>query len=106
MRKITSNIEKAARRKERKNDKKKNEEKKLLALKDEMDKKSTLSRFIVQKKMDNANPRSEQIDEVVVQMIAVNDQPLSVVETPGFINLVKKFHGYGFRKNDGFHGSG
>uniref|UniRef100_A0A915KV23 Uncharacterized protein n=1 Tax=Romanomermis culicivorax TaxID=13658 RepID=A0A915KV23_ROMCU len=42
----------------------------LLKFKDQMDKQSTLSRFIVQKKMDNTDLRPEEIDEAVVQMIA------------------------------------
>uniref|UniRef100_A0A915L241 Uncharacterized protein n=1 Tax=Romanomermis culicivorax TaxID=13658 RepID=A0A915L241_ROMCU len=61
----------------------------LLKLKDKMDKQST-PRFIVQKKMDNADLRSEEIHETVLQMIAVDDQPFSVVENPGFINFIKK----------------
>uniref|UniRef100_A0A915JXU7 Uncharacterized protein n=1 Tax=Romanomermis culicivorax TaxID=13658 RepID=A0A915JXU7_ROMCU len=61
-----------------------------LNLKDNMNKQSTLSRFIVQKKMDNADPRSEESDEAVVHMIAVDDKPSRVVENPGFINLIKK----------------
>uniref|UniRef100_A0A915KU11 Uncharacterized protein n=1 Tax=Romanomermis culicivorax TaxID=13658 RepID=A0A915KU11_ROMCU len=62
----------------------------LLELKDEIDKQCAISRFIVQKKMDNTNLRSEEIDEPVMRMIAVDDQPFSVVENAGFINLIKK----------------
>uniref|UniRef100_A0A915HH08 Uncharacterized protein n=1 Tax=Romanomermis culicivorax TaxID=13658 RepID=A0A915HH08_ROMCU len=40
--------------------------------------------------MDNAYPRSEEIDVATAQMIAVDDQPFSVVENSGFINLIKK----------------
>uniref|UniRef100_A0A915KM31 Uncharacterized protein n=1 Tax=Romanomermis culicivorax TaxID=13658 RepID=A0A915KM31_ROMCU len=57
----------------------------LLKLKDEVDKKSSLSRFVVQKKMDKANPRSGEIDVATVQMIAVDAQPFGVVENPGFM---------------------
>uniref|UniRef100_A0A915L1X3 Uncharacterized protein n=1 Tax=Romanomermis culicivorax TaxID=13658 RepID=A0A915L1X3_ROMCU len=35
--------------------------------------------------MDNADPRSSEIDVTFVQMIAVDDQPFSVVENPGLI---------------------
>uniref|UniRef100_A0A915JPX0 Uncharacterized protein n=1 Tax=Romanomermis culicivorax TaxID=13658 RepID=A0A915JPX0_ROMCU len=69
------------------------------------------------KKTNDADPRSEKIDVAIVQMIAVDDQP-SVVENPGFINLIKKTAektveftlkvlasvGSRFRKNGGFHG--
>uniref|UniRef100_A0A915HFX3 Uncharacterized protein n=1 Tax=Romanomermis culicivorax TaxID=13658 RepID=A0A915HFX3_ROMCU len=32
--------------------------------------------------MDNADPRSAEIDEAIVQMITIDDQPFSVVENP------------------------
>uniref|UniRef100_A0A915I772 Uncharacterized protein n=1 Tax=Romanomermis culicivorax TaxID=13658 RepID=A0A915I772_ROMCU len=41
------------------------------------------------KKMDNADPRFEEIDAPIVPTIAVDDQP-SVVENAGFINLTRK----------------
>uniref|UniRef100_A0A915JKQ2 Uncharacterized protein n=1 Tax=Romanomermis culicivorax TaxID=13658 RepID=A0A915JKQ2_ROMCU len=54
----------------------------LLRLKDEMDEHSSLSHLVVQKKMDNADPRSGKIDVAIVQMTAVDDQPFSVVVNP------------------------
>uniref|UniRef100_A0A915IK53 Uncharacterized protein n=1 Tax=Romanomermis culicivorax TaxID=13658 RepID=A0A915IK53_ROMCU len=41
--------------------------------------------------MVNADLRSEEIDGAVVQIIAVDDPLFSVVENPGFINLITKF---------------
>uniref|UniRef100_A0A915HY85 Uncharacterized protein n=1 Tax=Romanomermis culicivorax TaxID=13658 RepID=A0A915HY85_ROMCU len=56
--------------------------------------------FIVKvKKMDNADPKSTEIDIAIAQMIAVDDQPFSVVENRGFINLIKKVHVF-VRDND------
>uniref|UniRef100_A0A915ILX4 Uncharacterized protein n=1 Tax=Romanomermis culicivorax TaxID=13658 RepID=A0A915ILX4_ROMCU len=58
--------------------------------KDEMEKQSCLSHFVVQKKMGNADPRCDEIDVAIVQMIAVGDQLFSVVDNPDFINLNRK----------------
>uniref|UniRef100_A0A915HQW5 Uncharacterized protein n=1 Tax=Romanomermis culicivorax TaxID=13658 RepID=A0A915HQW5_ROMCU len=46
----------------------------LLKLKDEMDNQSSLFHFVVHEKMDDANPRPDEIDIAIVQMIAVDDQ--------------------------------
>uniref|UniRef100_A0A915HM24 Uncharacterized protein n=1 Tax=Romanomermis culicivorax TaxID=13658 RepID=A0A915HM24_ROMCU len=63
----------------------------LLKSKDEIDKQSSLSHFAVQKKMDNADPRFEEIDVAITQMIVVDDQfCFRVFENPGFINLIKR----------------
>uniref|UniRef100_A0A915KZ76 Uncharacterized protein n=1 Tax=Romanomermis culicivorax TaxID=13658 RepID=A0A915KZ76_ROMCU len=62
----------------------------LLKLEDEMDKLSSLSHFVVEKRMDNADQRSEELDVAIAEKNAVGDQPFGVVENPGFINLIKK----------------
>uniref|UniRef100_A0A915L793 Uncharacterized protein n=1 Tax=Romanomermis culicivorax TaxID=13658 RepID=A0A915L793_ROMCU len=63
-------------------------------LKDEMNKQSSLSHFVVKKKMDNADPKSKEFDIPIGQIIAVDDQPFSMVENPGSINWVKEVRFY------------
>uniref|UniRef100_A0A915K913 Uncharacterized protein n=1 Tax=Romanomermis culicivorax TaxID=13658 RepID=A0A915K913_ROMCU len=48
--------------------------------------------------MDKADPRSEEIDVAIVQIIAVENQPFGVIENQGFIDLIRKLATYQLKR--------